>query len=203
MTSTFDKLNLRPFERRLVVVVGIILFVGVQFLYIWPHFGDVSKTQNLRRKALTELKTRQEAIAETNKFNAELIKLQGEGLDVPEEDQAVELMRAIQRQAAQAGVQIQSSSKPFTRTNDFFMEQSQTISTVSEEGALVNFVYDLGSGNSLIRVRDLTLRRDQSQTRLNASIKLVASYQKKPGTGRQPPSRTTKPAPATSTSKKK
>ena len=206
MTNAFDKLNLRPFERRLVVVVGIVLFVVVQFIYIWPHFGDVGKMDLRRQKALTELATRNATIAETNKFAADLKKLQGEGLDIPPEDQAVTLMRTVQSLSSQSRVNIQNTSKPFNTTNQFFMEQSLTVSTVSEEGPLVDFVYKLGEGNSLIRVRDLTLRRDQSQTKLTASIKLVASYQKSAGSTRATGNRATTSTPgkpATSTSTKK
>jgi len=217
MTSVFDKLNLRPFERRLVVVVGVVLFIVVQLIYIWPHFGDVGKMNNRRADALFELEKRQTAISDTNKFTAELAKLEGEGLVVPPEDQAVQLMRAVQMQASQSGVNIQNASKPYTRTNDlFFLEQSLQVATLSDEGALVDFVYNLGSGNSLIRVRDLTLRRDQTQTKLTATIKLVASYQKTsgartaPGAGRAPavarppaaaPARPAPPAPSTPTKK--
>lgn len=216
MTSAFDKLNLRPFERRLVVVVGVVLFIVVQFIYIWPHFGDVRKMNARRTTALTELKTRQTVIAATNKFSAELVKLQGEGLDVPPEDQALQLMRTVQTEASRSGVNIQNTSKPFTRTNEFFLEQSQQISTLSDEGALVDFVFKLGENNSLIRVRDLTVRPDQSRTKLAATIKLVASYQKKAGVrtaptpGRAPAAaRPPKPAaaapapPATSTPTRK
>lgn len=205
--SAFDKLNLRPFERRLVVVVGIVLFVVVQFLYIWPHFGDVGKMNARRTKALDELKVRQSAISETNKFSAELAKLQGEGLDVPPGDQALQLMRTVQMEASKSRVNIQNTSKPFTRTNEFFLEESQQISTVSDEAALVDFVFNLGSGSSLIRVRDLTVRPDQSRTRLSATIKLVASYQKKTGARTAPtparpaaaaaPARPAAPAPPT------
>jgi hypothetical protein len=211
MTTVFDKLNLRPGERRLVVVVGILIFIVVQVLYIWPLFGEVGRTDAKRVKALNELKARQTIIAETNKFAADLAKLQGEGLDIPPEDQAVQLMRTVNTLSSQSRVQIQNTSKPFTTTNQFFMEQSLTVSTLSDEGALVNFVYGLGEGNSLIRVRDLTLRRDQSQTKLSASIKLVASYQKKAGAPRPagatavraPAPASAKPAPATSTATKK
>lgn len=210
MTNVFDKLNLRPGERRLVVVVGILIFIVVQVIYVWPLFGEVGKTDAKRVKAIRELETRNKIIQETNKFAADLKKLQGEGLDIPPEDQAVQLMRTVQSLSSQTRVQIQTTSKPFTTTNQFFMEQSLTVSTLSEEGPLVDFVYRLGEDNSLIRVRDLTLRRDQTQTKLNASIKLVASYQKNPVAARSPgpavkaaalaPS---KPASTSSTSTKK
>jgi len=208
MTSVFDKLNLRPFERRLVVVVGIVLFIVVQLLYVWPHFGDVRKMGIRREKALKELKVRQNEISQTNKYVAELAKLQGEGQDVPPEDQSVQLMRTIQQMSSQSGVQIQNTSKPNTRTNEFFLEQSQQIATLSEEGALVDFLYKLGAGNSQIRARDLTIRPDQSRTKLQATIKLVASYQKKAGTRaapaaiKAPAPRPAAPKPSTPTKKK-
>jgi type II secretory pathway component PulM len=206
MSNAFDKLNLRPFERRLVVVVGIALFIVVQIMFVWPQFGGVGRMDTRRDKALKELETRRQIIDETNKFVADLKKLEGEGSDIPAEDQAVQLMRAIQTKSSQSRVQIQNTSKPFTTTNQFFMEQSLTVATVSDEGSLVDFLYNLGTDQSLIRVRDLTLRRDQSQTKLNASIKLVASYQKKPGTTRTAaPAKgaPAKPAPATSTATRK
>jgi len=51
----------------------------------------------------------------------------------------------------------------------------------------VDFLYNLGSGNSLIRVRDLSLRPDPPRQQLSGNVKLVASYQKNPSK---------KPAPA-------
>lgn len=180
MTSVFDKLKLRPFERRLVVVIGIVVFLVAQFLFVWPHFGAVGKMDARRAEAQKKLKLYNDVIAQTNKFVADLKKLEGDGAAVPPEEQSTDLMRTIQIQSQQAQVQIQNVSKPFTRTNEFFLEQSVTVVTLATEDALLNFLYNLGSGNSLIRVRDLTLRPDQTRTKLNATIKLVASYQKKP-----------------------
>ena len=45
---------------------------------------------------------------------------------------------------------------------------------------LVDFLYKLGAGASMIRVRDLTLQPDPPRQRLTADIRLVASYQKNP-----------------------
>lgn len=190
MTNLFDKLNLRPFERRLVVIVGIALFIVLQYFFVWPYFGAVGTTNARREKAKGTLAMRQNEISQTNKFVKELKMLEGEGLAVPPEDQATDLARTINYQAAQNGVTPQSLSRPNTRTNEFFLEQSVTITTLSTEEALVNFLHTLGSGTSLIRVRELTLRRDQSQQKLSATIQLVASYQKKPAV------RSTTPAPA-------
>jgi len=65
------------------------------------------------------------------------------------------------------------------RTNDaFFVEQVQNINVVATEAQLVDFLYKLGSGSSMIRVRDLELQPDVPRQHLNANIRLVASYQK-------------------------
>ena len=44
----------------------------------------------------------------------------------------------------------------------------------------MDFLYKLGSGASMIRVRDLELQPDPPHQRLSANIRLVASYQKNP-----------------------
>ena len=194
MTSLFDKLKLRPFERRLAVIVAIVLFLVVQYLFVWPSFGAVSKMDTRRAEAQEKMKTYREEIAQTNKFATGLAKLEGEGAAIPPEDQSSDLMRTTQAQSAQTQVQLQNVSRPFTRTNEFFLEQSVQVTALSTEDALLNFLYNLGSGNSLIRVRDLTLRPDQSRTKLSASIKLVASYQKKTAVRSDAPATAAAPA---------
>jgi len=44
----------------------------------------------------------------------------------------------------------------------------------------VDFLYNLGAGDSLVRVRNLSIRPDQNRQQLAASITLIASYQKNP-----------------------
>ena len=78
-----------------------------------------------------------------------------------------------------------TSSLPFaggtTSTNAFFDEQTVIVGVSTGERELVNFLHALGVGDSLIRVRDIArLRLDQSQTRLQTTLTIVASFQKKP-----------------------
>jgi len=56
----------------------------------------------------------------------------------------------------------------------------QNINVVATDQQLVDFLYKLGSGASMIRVRDLELQPDAPRQHLNANIRLVASYQKNP-----------------------
>jgi hypothetical protein len=91
-------------------------------------------------------------------------------------------MRTIQQQSASTGVSIVNSSRSITHTNDvFFVEQIQNISVSATDSQLVSFLYNLGNDPSMIRVRDLELQPDNPRQRLNASIQLVASYQRTSG----------------------
>lgn len=171
--------HLRPAERRLVVGVMVFLFLVLNWVFIWPHFSDFG---NLRRQgdgARRKLALYQAAIAQSPGYAAQVKKLEGQGEFVAPEDQAINFMRVIQSQAAASGFGIQNYSRSQTRTNDaFFVEQVQSISVVADDQQLVDFLYKLGSGSSMVRVRDLELQPDREHLHLNANIQLVASYQK-------------------------
>jgi hypothetical protein len=171
--------NLRPLEKRMVVGIGSLFFIVLNFLFVIPHFSDWSKVQERKFQAERKLKVYQDKIAQKAAFERQVKTLESEGLAVPAEDQALHFANTIQAQALQSKVIITSNSKITDRTNEFFLEKSQSISTESGESQLVDFLYNLGSGNSLIRVRDLSIRPDPPRQKLVANIKLVASYQKK------------------------
>ena len=128
--------------------------------------------------ARAKLANYQAVIQQSDHLKPELAKLESEGAAVPAEDQAIEFMRTIRLQAGQSGMGITSFGHQTTRTNQFFSEQSQTISGVSGEKQLVEFLYHLGSGSSLVRVRAISVHPDQNRQQLSANITLVASYQK-------------------------
>jgi hypothetical protein len=179
MKGYFARLN--PLERRFVVGVGLVLFVIINLFWVRPHFSDWSKTKTRLAKARQTLSLYEDAISQMKTYEVRVREMQSEGADVPPEEQSIRFLQAIQAQAAQSGVSITGSSRQTTRTNDqFFLEQHQSITVQSGEKQLVDFLYSLGSGNSMIRVRDLSLRPDQPRYMLNATIKLVASYQKTP-----------------------
>jgi hypothetical protein len=180
MTGYLDKLNLRPFEKRLVVGVAAALFVAVNLVFVFPHFSDWGRMKIRMAKAQKTLATFKTEIGEIRRYQADVKKMETEGgQDVPPEDQVVQFSRTIQDQAIKSDVHM-SGLRPQTRTNDqFFIEQYATITLDSPEPPLVDFLYNLGVGSSLVRVRDLTLRPDQPKQKLNATITLVASYQKK------------------------
>ena len=170
--------QLRPMERRLVIGVAVVVFIVLNWLFIWPHFSDWG---NLRRRgddARRKLKLYQAAVAQTPAYEAQVKNLQSQGEFVAPEDLAINMMRTIQSQAAQSGVGIVNYSRSIVHTNQFFMEQMQNITAIADDKQLVDFLYKLGSGSSMTRVIDLELQPDAAKQHLNANIRLVASYQK-------------------------
>jgi hypothetical protein len=180
MKSNLDRLNLRPFERRLVVGVGTVVFIVLNLVFVWPHFSDRGKALNDLDDARTQLAEFEKKIGEAPDFQRKVRALESEAEPVPPEDQGLQFLRTIQTQAAQSGVQITGNSKETIRTNSqFFVERSQTVTMVAAEQQLVDFLFNIGAAGSMIRARDLTLRPDAPRQRLGGSVKLVASYQKK------------------------
>ena len=179
MKKYFDQL--RPLERRLVVGAAVVFALVLNGVFIWPHFSDWGNLRNRLDEAHRKLKLYQAAVAQIPALQADVKKFESEGEFVAPEDQGINFMRAIQSQSAQSQVGIQNISRQLTHTSDaFFVEQVVNINVLATESQLVDFLYKLGSGSSMIRVRDLELQPDALHQRLNANIKLVASYQKNP-----------------------
>jgi hypothetical protein len=176
MNKAFAQLS--PGERRFVVVVTVIMFVVINVWLVWPHFSDFGDLQSRGQAAEVKLANYRGVIVKADSLRLELSKLEGEGAAVPPADQATEFYRNIAAQALQSGVQVLVNSRTMTRTNQFFLEQIQTITVQATEKQLVDFLYNLGTGNSLIRARSLSVHPDQSRQQLNATITLIASYQK-------------------------
>lgn len=172
--------NLRPFEKRVVVAVAALFFVVLNFLFVFPYFSEWGRVQERIFQANRKLRLYEGQIGQTNMYWKEVRRMESEGLEVPPEEQSRHFANTINAQAGQSGVQLTGGGRLTSTTNQFFVELSYTITAQSPEPPLVDFLHSLGSGNSLIRVRDLNLRPDPPQQNLVSTITLVASYQKKP-----------------------
>ena len=181
--------NLRSVERRLVIGVGVLLFIVANIVWVRPRFADWGKTKSRLETARDTLKKFNDEISDVGKIKALITQLEKEGGGVPQDDQANNFARALQSQSAESHVNITGTSKQQWKTNEFFVELIQTISVQSREENLVDFLYNLSAGDSMIRVRDLPLRPDAPRQQLSGNIKFVASYQKTQKKGRE-----TKPA---------
>lgn len=182
MTSAFA--NLRPSERRLVLVVGVILFIVINYVWIVPHFSDWGTVTTRRESAKWKVETYQKEIDKKPIYEKQVRELEGAGISVPLEDMAVTFARTIQAQAAQSRISILANSRPSVSTNQFFIDQIQTITVQGQEKNLVDFLYNLGEGTSLVRVRGLSIHPDAPRQMLAANVTLVASYQKNPQAAR-------------------
>jgi len=186
--------QLRPFERRVAIGVVVVVFLVLNYVFVWPHFSDWGNLSRRLDTARSKLKLYQTAVAQTDACQKQVDSLQSQGEFVALENQGVNMLRTIQTQSAQSGVSIVNNSRQITRTNDaFFVEQVQNINVTADDGKLVDFLYKLGSGASMIRVRDLEMQPDGTKQHLVANIRLVASYQKngqaatlKPATAKAP-----------------
>ncbi len=167
-------------ERRFVVGVALVLFIVLNLFWVWPHFSDWDNLQGRLNSARASLQNYNAGIQQGERLKPELSKLEGEGASVLPEDQATAFFQTINAHAIQSGVILGGNSRTTTRSSQFFMEQVQTIAVQATEKQLVDFLYNLGSGNSLIRARSLSVHPDPSRMQLSASITLVASYQKNP-----------------------
>src|SRR3974377_2382223 len=98
MTSYLDKLNLRPFEKRLVVGVAAILFVVFNAWFVFPHFSDLSQTQARKAAAQEKLRKWQGEVDQIPKYKKMIADIVGENLDVAPEDQQYQFSSAIQMQ---------------------------------------------------------------------------------------------------------
>jgi len=191
MKEFFARLN--PTERRFVVGVGVVFFLVVNIVWVWPHFGDWGRTRaelDKWRGLLAQFATGTNQIPTLKK---QIDDYGGKGSFVPPEEQTVSFFRQIQNQAAASHVGIismGSSRAPVATENPFFVEQNQTITLQSQEKELVDFLYQLGADpKSLIRVRVLSVQPDPPRQNLTARVTLVASYQRK-----SPVAATTTPA---------
>lgn len=185
MSSVLDKMNLRPGERRLVVVVAIVVLAVLYFMFVYPQFGEWKKLQQRKTDIAMALNRYQTEINKTSAYKAQQTELEKKGGKVDPELQSLDLIRVVQNLATANGVSLGSISpgkgdSGSGKTNQFFEEKTVNIQYNAEEAALVNFLYSLSSGESLIRVSSMTINPDQPQQRLIGSATLIASYPRKP-----------------------
>jgi hypothetical protein len=187
--------RLSPVERFFIAGAIICVFVVINLVFVVPKFGKLKGIERRDRDAKAKLELYQKEIAQTDFYRTNITILEGDGASVPLEDQGVSFLQAIQSEAVKSGVIVQANNRQPERTNQFFLERAQSLTTLSDESQLVDFLYNLGTGSSQTRVRAISIRPDPSRTKLNATITLVASFQKKPPVRSAPaPAPAAKPA---------
>jgi hypothetical protein len=170
----------------------------VNVVFVFPYFSKWGEVQKRMSDAREKLANWQKMPAEEKKYIKLVAELQNQGQSVPPEEQTYQFTDTILKQASASGVNIMNKGRISSTTNAWSLEQSQTIVLQAGEQQLVDFLYGLGAGNSLIRVRDLNLQPDPPRQNLSASVKLIASFQKKSPGKSAPPARKTADASSSS-----
>lgn len=185
----FERLNLRPNERRVVIIVAVVVFVVLNAWFVWPHFNDATVAMAKINKGRLDWTNHYDLIEKYTKPGGikvhidQLMHEQG-GASLSGSSE-IELTRKVQEKAPQYGVTVLNYvNVPQTaysgKTNAFFEERSLKIGVQCGESNLVNFLYDIGNDSSMIRVRELHLKpADQNRYRLSGDITLSANFPKK------------------------
>ena len=198
MMALFD--NLKPFEKRLVVIIGAVVFIAVNLFVVVPHFSDWSKTKRALSDAQDKYTSYLRLINnDTNRggFQDQIKILQNKGGTVAVEQSSENaLQRTIMNQATAASVQYNTIMPVPTvapQTNEFFEEESLRMNIdKTGEKELVSFLYDLGGDSSMIRVREMDLKPfDANRYWLHGTVTFSANFQKQPPAASKT---TTKPA---------
>ena len=193
--SIFDKLNLSSGERRLVMIVIVVLMLALMWM-VWGMIPSPELTQNKITKAQTQLNSFTNEISKIAHYESTIRALEGLGSAVIPIEQEVDMRAFINSLTAASGVEITSRASADPKTSDFFIEQSMTIRFSSKESDLVNFLRKLGSSDSMMRVSQMRVNPDKNRYRLGGSMTLTASYQKDVKATKPKPATEAKPEPA-------
>ena len=186
MNNIGDSLNLRPQEKRIIVVIAIIVFVVLNLVLVFPHFKDYGIYQKQligTRQAIVNDKRVIELDNKPGGLKEQLAQLQnGKGGVIA--STPIELQKTITDQAT--GVFIQTSGGvtpthigPESLADKFFESESIHMVVQAAEEPLVKFLYNVGNDPAMIRVRELELHPlDNNRYKLNAAITFTADYQR-------------------------
>jgi Tfp pilus assembly protein PilO len=176
--SIFDRLNLRPQERRLVVIVGMVIFVLLNMWFVWPYFDDWGTTKGEIEKNRTTLERYNREIGNKQRYEGRLRELETTGSEMLASE--LELQRIVQIQAATAGVQLGRQTfvkAPTGRTNQFFQEGGLSIEFSAGGKEIVDFLVGVAAQNAMIRVREMNISPRDNNTRLGGTLVFVGNFQ--------------------------
>ena len=175
--SIFDKYNMSAGERRIVMFVLIVL-IGV---LAWMAFDMIPKPEQTNVKINKINRDLKSWLAERNKvgsYKEQINKLEGMSSAVVQEEQEVDMSRAINKLEASSGINVSRQGRVNTETNNFFIENSMRIDFSGKESQIVDFLWKLGESDSLVRVSEMRVRPDKNRYKLEGWMELTASYQK-------------------------
>jgi Tfp pilus assembly protein PilO len=175
--SIFDKYNMSAGERRVVMFVLVVLIV-VLAVMAFDMIPKPEQTKVKINKINRELKSWQKERDSVDSYKLEIKDLEGMSSAVVKEEQEVDMSRTINRLEALSGINVSRQSTVTTETNVFFLEKSMRIYFSGKESQIVDFLFKLGEGDSLVRVGEMRISPDKNRYKLEGQMELTASYQK-------------------------
>tara|TARA_Y100000588_G_C14062026_1_gene841872 strand:+ start:248 stop:1009 length:762 start_codon:yes stop_codon:yes gene_type:complete len=175
--SIFDKYNMSAGERRVVMFVLVVL-IGV---LAWMAFDMIPKPDQTNvkiNKINRDLKSWQTERGNVDSYKRQINELEGMSSAVVQEEQEVDMSRAINKLEAASGINVSRQGRVNTETNNFFIEKSMRIDFSGKENQIVDFLWKLGESDSLVRVSEMRVRPDKNRYKLEGWMELTASYQK-------------------------
>jgi hypothetical protein len=173
--------QLKPQERRWLIFIGCVVFVTMNYIFIWPQFKEWSKNTDRMNADRENMEKYAAELAHKAEYERKIRGIDPENQNIAQEDQAVHFEQVFRDKAIENGVQIQSTSRALTRTDDFTMEQRMTIQVLTGERNLVDYLYSLGSSGSSMRVESMSLHPlDLNRYQLRADLTIVESYFRNP-----------------------
>ncbi|HEY3861879.1 MAG TPA: hypothetical protein VGO59_08320 [Verrucomicrobiae bacterium] len=204
MNNFLSQLNLTPQERRVMVIIFLVMIFVLNLMFVWPHFGEWGKINNqleeMRRTIANDNRAIQNDLAPATGTHALVVKysqLEGGHVEEHAVDPQNQLDKTIRDEERKTGVYVQQFSPGSVKTNEFFEELSTAITVQTQESNLVNFLYNMGLDPAMIRVSRLDLQpADANRYALKGTITLTGNYAKsapaaaapaKPIPGTRPP----------------
>jgi hypothetical protein len=187
MSDSVRELKLTPSERRAVVIVFLGVIIVLNWMFVWPHFGDwASMNKELKDMRDTEFKYNRVIAQDRDPVNGwalqvkKLASLEGGGPIELAVDPQLQFQNTIRVQEKKTGVFVGSINPGTVKTNEFFEEHTTSISVECKEPQLVSFLYNMGNDPAMIRVSKLDLKpADANRYSLKGSLTLTANYSKK------------------------
>ncbi len=188
MTNLLDRLGLKPHEKRVVVVVSAVVFLVLNYLFVWPRLGDyrtlLARTEEAEdKRELFDLN----ADKLTNLTNR-VQQLERGGAGSLKHDQGSQFLSAIQTEASKAMLNIMQTRNlpPLSghySTNDFVEDRVIMINFNAADSNLVDFLYAFSLPKSSLRVQSFDIGPEApAQQRLSGSLTLVGSIDRPPAT---------------------
>ena len=178
------------------VGVFVVIIVVVNIWFVWPRFNDWGQAATRLAKPRKTLATYNKEIGQVKTYTRpRSATMESEGVPFRSKISPSNSQTTINSQArAKRGHDSQLGTRATGAAPTSFSSSTPRASPSSpSEAQLVDFLYKLGAGNSLIRVARSGSGPTRRARALAGNITLIASYQKKVRAGAGPRPGATKP----------